>query len=76
MIKISEKSLEFVRKHFNNAEELLNTGDPNDVLCAIDDLILERGFSDDFEYYNNFGDEAQKIYDDIYFTALQEMQDD
>ena len=76
MIKMSQESQDFVRKHFNNAEELLNSDNPSDVLCAIDDLILERGFSDDFEYYNNFGRETQKIYDDIYFTALQEMQDD
>ena len=66
MIKTSEKSLEFMRKYFENAEELLRSNDPNDVLDAIDVLILGEGFEEDFEGYNDFGREAQRVYDEIF----------
>lgn len=35
-------------------------------LLALDDKIIEVGFDDNMEFYNDEGKKLQKIYDNIY----------
>lgn len=67
MFKFSEKEIQFIRDNFENAEELIASNDLRDVLYAIDGIITYKGF-DINEDLNDFGREAQRIYDDIYYN--------
>ena len=66
VLVFEKKDVEFIKANFENYKELLNSEDVNFVLRAIDYLILKKGF---YDYdYNDFGREAQKIYDSIYLN--------
>lgn len=59
----------FIRKNFPNAEELLNATELFVVLEALYDLIDDKGFAPPhYVDYNDFGDEAQRVYDSIYYN--------
>ena len=42
----------------------------NGILDPLYDLIMYQGFDDNYDY-NDFGDEAQAIYDDIYYSNCE-----
>lgn len=65
MINLSEKDVKFIKKNFENSDEMINNFSVNEILDAIDDLIIYQGFDQDYDY-NDFGREAQKVYDSIY----------
>lgn len=66
MVKMSEKSKEFLTAHIPAA---LRDEKLNDVLDKIDDLIDDKGFAPpDYHDYNDFGREAQRVRDDIYLS--------
>lgn len=65
MINLSEKDVKFIKKNFENSDEMINNFSVNEILDAIDDLIIYQGFNQDYDY-NDFGREAQKVYDSIY----------
>jgi len=66
LVKLNKKDIEFLKDNFDNAEELINCDDANEILEEIDELILYKGFISHEKGYNDFGREAQKIYDNIY----------
>mgnify|MGYP001152714296 FL=1 len=66
MIKLTDEQKVFLREKFENAEEMISSDDINDILDPLDDLILEEGYDDDWEF-NDTGTKYQKIYDDIYW---------
>jgi hypothetical protein len=69
MLKFTEKDRVFIKQNFDNAEALLNSENLDDVLDPLYDLIDDKGFAPpDYEEYNDFGREAQKIYDSIYYN--------
>lgn len=69
MLKFTETDKKFIRGNFNNAEELLNSDSCRDVLVSLYDLIDEKGFAPpNYQDYNDFGREAQKVYDSIYLN--------
>lgn len=69
MLKFTETDKKFIMENFNNAEELLNSDSCRDVLVSLYDLIDEKGFAPpNYQDYNDFGREAQKVYDSIYFN--------
>lgn len=66
MLNLSVKDIDFLRKHFDNADELLNADHVNIILDALFDLLTKKGF---YGYeYNELGEEAQKVYDNIYLN--------
>ena len=66
MLKYSEKSKAFLEEHLPSALEMERL---RDVLIALYDLIDEKGFAPPhYDSYNDFGREAQTVYDDIYWS--------
>ena len=65
MIVLTAKQKEFICNNFKNAESLMKSDDLNDVLDALDDLMLVEGFNKDDEP-NERGLEIERIRDEIY----------
>ncbi len=66
MLKMTDVSKEFLRKHY---PKVLEESDINDALDLLSDFIDEYGFEPPrYEDYNDLGREAQKVYDDIYLS--------
>lgn len=69
MLNISQEDIQFFNKYLPNIDvnKLIKNNDRRGMLLPLDDLIFEEGFAPpDFEYYNDFGEEAQRVYDRIY----------
>ena len=62
MLRMSEKSKAFLAKWLPG---FIDANNVNDVLDQLYLLIESKGFDKDDEY-NDFGNEAQEVYDDIY----------
>ena len=65
MLKISDEDVKFLKKHIENADELIADGDRKKLLRALSEVINYKGFDKDW-CYNDFGKEAQMVYDRIY----------
>ena len=66
MLKMSEHSESFLKKYLPNTVGLEKK---TDVLDPLYDLIDEKGFAPPhYDSYNDFGREAQKVYDDIFYN--------
>lgn len=66
MLKMAKESLEFLKK---NLPVALEFEEVDDALLALYDLIEEKGFSPPhYDEYNDFGREAQRVYDDLYLS--------
>lgn len=64
MVTMSASSRRFLEKHL---PQFVNSENPNDILAPLYDLIDYQGFDENYEY-NDFGDEAQAVYDDIFYS--------
>lgn len=65
-LKMKDSSRKFLEKNLPSA---LETTTLRDLLIQLYDLIDEKGFAPPhYEDYNDFGREAQKVYDDIYLS--------
>lgn len=67
MIKMSEQSRKFLEEYL---PDVVDSEQPNDILDPLYDLIIYQGFDEKYDY-NDFGDEAQEVYDDIYYTNCE-----
>lgn len=68
MLKMTKESYEFLRK---NLPATLETDSLRDALDRVYDLIEEKGFAPPhYDEYNDFGREAQLVYDDLYISNL------
>lgn len=66
-LKLTEQTMSFLKQYLPGYEDEGKTI----ILDALYDLIDERGFAPpDYHEYNDFGREAQKAYDDIYWNNL------
>lgn len=66
MLKMKNSSREFLERYLPDA---LEATELNSVLDRLFDLIEEKGFAPpEYEGYNDFGREAQRVYDDIYLS--------
>jgi hypothetical protein len=66
MLKMTEKSRQFLKE---NLPEALERDDIGGVLWLLYDLIDEKGFAPPhYDEYNDFGREAQRVYDDLYLN--------
>lgn len=67
MVIFTDDDKKFIKKNFQNAEEVLTLSNIRDVLDAIFDWINDNGFEPPHYYdYNDLGREAQKVYDRIF----------
>ncbi len=67
MVEVSAEDRAFLIKNIDNAEQLLESGECDDVLGAIFDLIELRGYAPPtYREYNDFGREAQRVYDRVF----------
>lgn len=60
--KYKPEDFEYLKKYFDESFLMSDA----DVLLALDDKIIEVGFDDNMEFYNDEGKKLQKIYDNIY----------
>lgn len=66
MLKMTDVSQEFLKKHL---PKVLEEDDINDALDLLSDFIDEYGFESPlYERFNDLGREAQRVYDDIYIS--------
>ena len=64
MLNKTDTSKRFLEK---NLPEALSSDDIGEALRLLYDLIDEKGFAPPhYDEYNDFGREAQKVYDDLY----------
>ena len=64
MLNMTETSRKFLEKWLPN---VLDAKHPNDILDPLYDLIEIKGFNAE-DAYNDFGREAQAVYDDICYN--------
>ena len=66
MLNMNEKTRKFLSE---NLPDALKSDDIGVVLRMLYELIDEKGFAPPHYYeYNDFGREAQKAYDDLYYS--------
>lgn len=66
MLKMSKESRSFLEV---NLPELLADINIRDALDILYELIDEKGFAPPhYDEYNDFGREAQRVYDDLYLS--------
>lgn len=65
---IPEECIPFLKKNITNYKKYT---DPDDLLDEISDIQLYKGFTPDQQELNNFGIEAERVYDKIYYANLQ-----
>lgn len=68
-LKMNESSRKFLEQHLPTA---LQVDTLRDVLIQLSDLIDEKGFAPPhYDEYNDFGREAQRVYDDLYLSNVK-----
>ena len=66
MFNISERTKKFLEKYLPQA---LETDDINEALDLIEEFMLFYGFDAEHNHdLTDIGDEAQKAYDDLYYS--------
>lgn len=65
MINLTEEEKEFLKKHVDNAEDLISCNDVNIVLDTVDDLIMELGH-DENQDITDEGRRIERMYDNIF----------
>lgn len=69
---MQESSKAFLEKHLPIA---LTARMLNDALDELTELIEEKGFAPPhYQDYNDFGREAQRVYDDLYFSNCKKRE--
>ena len=63
LVKMSNYSRKFFKREL--PEVSLDVNDVNEILEPLYDLIMYKGFDENWDY-NSFGEEAQDVYDDLY----------
>lgn len=63
---ITDKQIEVLMTYINNIKELVEADDINDVLDAIDDVIVDNILANNDEP-DSEGIKLQKIYDEIFY---------
>ena len=68
-MEMTEKSKKFLEKHIPAALQVNSLREALDLLY---DLIDEKGFAPPhYDEYNDFGREAQRVYDDLYLSNVK-----
>lgn len=64
VLRYKSEDFQYLLKYYS--EEFLKNVSKSDLLDAMNEKIMEVGFDDRLEYYNEEGHKLQKIYDNIY----------
>ncbi len=70
-MRLEPTDISFIKNNFEKPEDILNMKDVGDILDEIDTLIVVKGFDKDYNL-NSFGEEAQDVYDNIYFNNSED----
>ena len=73
MFMLEPKEMDFINQNLENAQELINSEDINDLLSALDDWIAYYSYDEDWSF-NDEGRKAQNMYDDIYYRNIAEYE--
>lgn len=65
MLNLTDEQKRFLKENFKDADRMMNSDTVNDILFPLDALITYQGFDDDY-MLTSWGNEAQRIYDEIY----------
>ena len=66
MITITEEQKEYLSDFVKNVDSLIDRGDVNELLLAIDDAMLEYGYDDARDNLTEAGRMLEYIYDEIF----------
>lgn len=66
---VKTEQIEMLKPHIENIEDLIETGDVQEVLDAIDDVIVDNILANNDEP-DDEGVKLQKIYDEIFNENL------
>lgn len=65
-MKLTEKEIEFIKTNLKNADELLSSSDPNDLIDALDEFsVFTMDENDDI---TDIGRAAERIIDKIAYS--------
>ena len=64
VLRYKSEDFQYLLKYYS--EEFLKNVSKSDLLDAMNEKIMEVGFDDRLEYYNEEGHKLQKMYDNIY----------
>ena len=64
-IKYLQSDYEYFLKYMD--ESFLKTKPIREILLELNYVIIEHGFDDKMEFYNDEGKKLQEIYDNIYY---------
>jgi len=68
-MKMEDSSRQFLEKYLPSA---LQASTLREALIELFELIEEKGFAPPHYYdYNDFGREAQRVYDDLYLSNIE-----
>ena len=65
-MKLTEKEIEFIKTNLKNADELLSSSDPNDLIDALDEFSVFT--MDENEDITDIGRAAERIIDKIAYS--------
>lgn len=65
-MKLTDKEIEFIKMNFKNADELLSSSDPNDLIDALDELSVYT--MDENDDITDIGRAAERIIDKIVYN--------
>lgn len=75
MLIVSESSRDFLEKYLPEAFKCGGYNELDDVLILLDGFINQYGFAPpDYEDYNELGDEAQRVYNDLFDSNTTEEE--
>ena len=65
-MKLTDKEIEFIKKNLKNADELLSSSNPNDLIEALDELTVYT--MDENDEITDIGRMAERIIDKIAYS--------
>ncbi|MEL7570022.1 MAG: hypothetical protein AAGU14_05605 [Eubacteriaceae bacterium] len=68
MIQFKDFDKKFISDNFNDADEIMSSKDVDFVLNKLDGLIMQKGFINYEKKYNDFGLQAMRVFDSIYYN--------
>ncbi|NMC56264.1 MAG: hypothetical protein GYA50_03475 [Eubacteriaceae bacterium] len=68
MIQFKDFDKKFISDNFNDADEIITSKDVDFVLNKLDGLIMQKGFIHYEKKYNDFGLQAMRVFDSIYYN--------
>ena len=68
MVRFTPSDIAFIKANFDNHEELVHASKVEDILFPLERLILLKGYQDNYEDLNAFGQKALQVRDNIYYN--------